>query len=66
MAKTIVKGVKGVGRAIFGGGKKKAAAETPTMPMPNDEEVRRAKRRSLMKQAGRSGRSSTILTDGEG
>lgn len=34
-----------------------------TMPTPDDEAVRRSKRKSIIAQAQRSGRSSTILSD---
>lgn len=35
----------------------------PTMPTPNGDDVRRAKRKSLAAQMQRRGRASTILTD---
>lgn len=47
---------------------KSAAAPAPvvaapkTMPTPDDETVKRARRRSLLQQYQRSGRSSTILS----
>lgn len=64
MAKKILGG--GAKLLGLGGGKKRKQVETPTMPAADDEAVKRAKRRSLMKQKGRGGRASTILTDGEG
>jgi hypothetical protein len=42
--------------------KKPKVAPAPVMPLPDDEEIRRAKRLSIVRQMGRSGRSSTILT----
>lgn len=47
------------------GGKKSAApdAEPTLMPDANDEAVRKAKKRSAMKQKQRTGRASTILSD---
>ena len=50
-------------------GKKKKAAAAPAatpdlvMPLPDDEAVARAKRESILRQRGRGGRSSTILSD---
>ena len=43
-------------------------AETPTppspvVPMPDEEDIRRAKRRSMATQMQRAGRTSTILSD---
>lgn len=38
----------------------------PTMPTPDDEAVRRARRRSIARQLGARGRQSTILTGGAG
>lgn len=37
----------------------------PVMPQVNDEEVKRAKRRSLAAQQARRGRQSTILTSAD-
>ncbi len=34
------------------------------MPVPDDESAKKAKRRSIASQQGRSGRLSTILSDG--
>lgn len=39
------------------------AEPTPTMPTPDDETVRNARRRSIAGQLARRGRASTILTD---
>ena len=76
MSKKIFKGVaKIAGGTLLGatvskviGGKKKAPAQADprqtVMPMPDDEEVRRARRRSTARQMGRGGRLSTILTEG--
>ena len=53
----------------FGDGKKKEAAPAPAervMPLPDDEAVQRARKASMLRQRGRSGRSSTILTGGSG
>lgn len=55
--------------SIAGGSKKKETAPAPApttervMPLPDDEAVRRARKASILKQRGRSGRSSTILSD---
>jgi hypothetical protein len=40
-------------------------AKPVVMPTPDDEVVKRAKRRSLATQQGRSGRISTILSEDE-
>jgi hypothetical protein len=52
---------------LLGIGKKKAGVEVapPVMPVADDEAIRRAKRRSIAKQLGRGGRSSTLLTDSD-
>lgn len=39
------------------------APPLPTIPLPDDEAIKRARRRSLAAQAGRTGRASTILSD---
>lgn len=39
--------------------------ETPVVPMPDEEDLRRARRRSSASQMRRSGRSSTILSDSD-
>lgn len=57
----------GLAGALLGGGKKKKPAEAPApgpvvMPLADDDAVRRAKKASIIKQRGRSGRSSTMLT----
>jgi hypothetical protein len=41
-------------------------AAAPVMPTPNDENVRRQRRRSTAQQRARSGRASTIFTEGYG
>lgn len=71
--KTVTKLAGGVvggilGKALFGGGKKSAAApETPNvMPTPDDEAVKRARRRSIVEQMNRDGRQSTILSEDSG
>ena len=71
--KTVTKLAGGVvggilGKALFGGGKKKAATpETPNvMPTPDDEAVKRARRRSVIEQMNRDGRQSTILSEDSG
>lgn len=71
--KTVTKLAGGVvggilGKALFGGGKKSAAApETPNvMPTPDDEAVKRARRRSRIEQMNRDGRNATILTEDSG
>jgi hypothetical protein len=46
--------------------KENAGAETRAMPTPNDEDVRRQRRRSVAQQRARSGRASTIFTEGYG
>jgi hypothetical protein len=44
-----------------------AAAEPPApMPIADDEEVRKRRRRSIAQQSLRSGRASTIFSEGEG
>lgn len=60
-----------IGSALLGGKKKKdkpVAAPTPerVMPLPDDEAVKKARQASLLRQRGRGGRSSTILTGGSG
>lgn len=58
----------GLAGALFGGGKKKEPAPEPqvaaptVMPEPDDERIRQARRRSIIRQRGRRGRESTILT----
>jgi hypothetical protein len=42
---------------------KKVDAPLPTMPIMDDEEVTKARRRSLQAQTRRRGRASTILSD---
>lgn len=71
--KTVTKLAGGVvggilGKALFGGSKKSAAApETPNvMPTPDDEAVKRARRRSIIEQMNRDGRNATILTEDSG
>ena len=50
-------------------GKKKKKAEPtpevtpPTMPLPDDEAIARARKEAILRQRARGGRSSTILTD---
>lgn len=56
---------------LFGGDTPKAApapvVPAPTvMPEADDEAVRRARQRSIAAQRERSGRASTIFTDGQG
>lgn len=58
----------GLAGAILGG-KKKKPEPTPTpepepnvMPLPDDEKIMQARRKSIASQRRRSGRSSTILT----
>lgn len=41
-------------------------APPPVMPTPDDESVRKARRRSLAAQYGRRGRASTRLSDQQG
>ena len=75
MAKRIVKGALSMGglalglkagKALFGGGKKKAAeVPDPVMPIADDVAIKAARKKSIIKQMGRGGRSSTILTDGD-
>ncbi len=69
MARKILNATFGLGGLLgkpFGSGKKKKA-ETPApgpivMPLADDEAVKRARRKSIIAQRGRSGRSSTMLT----
>lgn len=59
----------GLAGALLGKKKKPAEAAAPTervMPLPDDEEVKRARKLSMLRQRGRSGRSSTILTGSSG
>lgn len=74
MARKILKPVANLATGVVGsvvggllGGKKKSApAEEPqTMPLPDDEKVRLARKRALAQQMARGGRSSTILTDAD-
>jgi hypothetical protein len=60
-----------VGGLVGGSGGKKTAAVAPVtdprqtvMPTADDEATQKAKRRSIIEQRRRSGRMSTILTDG--
>lgn len=67
MAKKILKVVLSPLGAALGimGGKKKAPEPEKgpvVMPLADDEAVRRAKKRSIIEQMGRGGRSSTLLT----
>lgn len=39
--------------------------EAPAVPMPDEEDIRRAKRRSTAAQLQRAGRASTILSDSD-
>lgn len=55
------------GKALSGGKKSAAAPETPNvMPTPDDEAVKRARRRSIVEQMNRDGRQSTILSEDSG
>lgn len=58
-------GILGAAVRAVGGKKKPKAAPTPepVMPIADDEDVRRARRRSITKQLQRGGRESTILSD---
>ena len=66
MAKKILKvatfGI--LGSNLFGGKKKAPEPEKGpvVMPIADDEEVRRAKKRSIIEQMSRGGRSSTMLS----
>ena len=61
----------GLAGALFGksGKKKEAPAPAPAgptiMPLPDDERVRLAKKRSIIAQMSRRGRDSTILVPGD-
>lgn len=61
-------GLAGLLGKPFGDGKKKSAAAPAAepgprvMPIADDEAVRRARRASILRQRGRSGRSSTMLS----
>lgn len=48
---------------VLFGGKGKPVPPTLTMPLPDDEAVAMARRRSIADQRRRGGRQSTILTD---
>lgn len=43
-------------------GLRKKTAVPPVHPLPDEEEIQRAQRRALAARAGRSGRTSTILS----
>lgn len=68
MAKKLLIATFGVAGALLGGKKKAAApaATTPerVMPLADSEQVARARKDSILRQQGRTGRSSTILTGG--
>lgn len=67
--KSFKKGSKKILSVLTGGASKaitdrpKAVPEPAPVPMPDEEDIRRARRRSLAAQANRGGRASTILTD---
>lgn len=70
MARKIIKTAFGVvGGAVNGilGLKKKKAAEPEDgpkiMPLPDDEAVKQARKRSIAAQMQRGGRASTLLSD---
>jgi hypothetical protein len=69
--KSFKKGSKKILNVLTGGASKKlldkpqAAPEPEPMAMPDEEDIRRARRRSLASQANRGGRASTILSDGD-
>lgn len=44
--------------------RKEKSKEGPIIPKPDDKAAQEARRRSLIEQMGRSGRASTILTQG--
>lgn len=57
----------GLSGAIIGDGKKKKTTPVPepapaAMPVADDEAVRRARRSAIIRNMGRRGRSSTMLT----
>jgi hypothetical protein len=58
----------GLAGVILGKKKKKepeaAPAPEPVMPTPDDDRIRQARKRSIVAQFARRGRSSTILTPG--
>ena len=62
-----------IGAGVAGGSvlgsvmnRKSPSVEAPkVMPTPDDEAMRRARRRSLASQLGRRGRQSTILSQGD-
>jgi hypothetical protein len=61
-------GAGAIGGTILGGAMNKpppAIQAPPVMPTPDDEAVKRARRRSLAAQLGRRGRQSTILSQGD-
>lgn len=76
--KKLKKGSKKIGNVLTGGAlfgeKEKSAAPQeipeivppPVIPLPDDEEVKKARRRSLNAQYRRRGRQSTILSDAYG
>lgn len=69
MGKVIGAPFRAIGSLLGLGGSKAAPAASPgpiVMPLPDNEAVMRAKRRSIAGQLQRGGRSSTILTDQPG
>lgn len=68
----VVKSVVGAVGSVFGFGQKApkpvkmpALAPVTPMPTPDDESVRRARRRTIAAQLAQSGRESTVLTSDE-
>lgn len=71
MARKLFKVISPIGSLLLGKKKKPAAAAAPeaterVMPLPDDEAIKRSRQSSILRQRGRSGRSSTILTGGAG
>jgi hypothetical protein len=67
--KSFKKGSKKILSVLTGGASKKltdrpkAVPEPEPVAMPDEDEIRRARRKSLASQANRGGRASTVLTD---
>lgn len=67
----VVKSVFGAIGSVFGGAPKQPKIKLPAlapvtpMPTPDDDAVRRSRRRALISQLAMSGRESTVLTNSD-
>lgn len=67
----VIQGIGAVASAVSafssmgkkGGSSAPVMEKAPVMPTPDDDAIKKAKRRSVAQQIARSGRESTILTD---